>query len=341
LAEKEKNSAKQEEYLQKALAIAPHDMRVLSEAALFYASDSEKRYEQAEKFALEAVKLDEGATRPYVVLAEVYANMQRWEDLDAIVNQSHKNVPDDFGIYYQAGKVLAFIRQKPTTSGTLLLYFRTYLTIDPEGGEPPLAAGRWRLGQVLARTHLAPEIQARADALRPLAHAGHAKVAGLSAGLQYLGVDPLAIVTHTQTKLILIVPDIHFDAAGSGVCEGVPDHLADDTVDLVLEHWRYVLLLAFAQDAIAWSPPIQFVSRRQFTASGIQQLRKVALRCRFRAQVTNGGTPLLDRYLRCENRVVNRLHRVIRFSQQQFTSRLELEGCPLETLEHGVNRLRR
>jgi hypothetical protein len=100
-------------------------------------------------------------------------------------------------------------------------------------------------------------------------------------------------------------------------------------------------MLAFAQDAIAWSPPIQFVSRRQFTASGIQQLRKVALRCRFRAQVTNGGTPLLDRYLRCENRVVNRLHRVIRFSQQQFTSRLELEGCPLETLEHGVNRLRR
>ena len=42
LARKEKNSPKQNEFYQKALASAPHDARVLQAAAAFYASDSDK-----------------------------------------------------------------------------------------------------------------------------------------------------------------------------------------------------------------------------------------------------------------------------------------------------------
>jgi hypothetical protein len=76
------------------------------------------------------------------------------------------------------------------------------------------------------------------DSLRSLAHTGYAEVPGLSASLQYFGVDPFAIVTHPQPKLILIVPDLHFDVAGSGVCEGISNHFSRDTIDLVLEHWR-------------------------------------------------------------------------------------------------------
>ena len=89
-----------------------------------------------------------------------------------------------------------------------------------------------------ARTHLAPEIKVSADSLGPLAHARYAEVSRLSAGLQHFGVDPLAIVTHTQTKLILIVPDLHFDVTGSGMRECISDHFARDTIDLVLEDWR-------------------------------------------------------------------------------------------------------
>src|SRR5579863_1050577 len=99
-----------------------------------------------------------------------------------------------------------------------------------------------------ARTRLAPEIQVRTDSLRALAHAGNAKMSGLSAVLQYLGIDALAVVTHPQTKLILIVPDLYFDVIGSGMSEGISDHLASDTVDLVLEHWRHVFWLAFNQE---------------------------------------------------------------------------------------------
>jgi hypothetical protein len=51
-------------------------------------------------------------------------------------------------------------------------------------------------------------------------------------------VDALAIVTHPQTKLILIVPDLHFNVTGCGMCECISDHFARDTIDLVLEQWR-------------------------------------------------------------------------------------------------------
>ena len=148
LATKEKNSAKQNEFYQKALASAPHDARVLQAATAFYASDSEKQYDLAVKYGLEATKIDEDEAGAYVALAGVYANLQRWSDLDAIVAESEKNIPDNFGVHYKTAKVLL-------TSGKDLpraeRYLRKYLTMEPEAGEPPLAAAHWRLGQVLEK----------------------------------------------------------------------------------------------------------------------------------------------------------------------------------------------
>ncbi len=148
LAAKEKNSAKQDELYQKALAADRRSVRVLVEAAGFYVSDSQKKYDAAEKYALEALKLDEDVTGSYVVLAVVYANRERWKDLDAILAQLEKSIPDDLGPYYQSAKVRI-------TSGKDLpraeRYFRKYLSTPPEGGEPPWAGAHWRLGQVLEK----------------------------------------------------------------------------------------------------------------------------------------------------------------------------------------------
>ena len=148
LAAKEKNASKQDDFYQKALAAAPHDPQVLREAAAFYVSDSERKYNLAEKYAVEAVKLDEGRAEPYFILAEVYANTERWGDLDSIVAQSEKNVSDDFGPHYQAAKILlASGKDLPRAER----YFRKYLTMEPEAGEPPWAGAHWRLGQVLEK----------------------------------------------------------------------------------------------------------------------------------------------------------------------------------------------
>ena len=148
LAGKEKNSTKQDEWYQKAVTAAPHDWRALVEAAGFYVSDASKKYDLAEKYALEALKGDEDRAAPYVVLALVYANAERWKDLDAIIARVEKNVPDDFGAHYQAGKVLiASGKDLPRAER----YLRKYLTIPPEGGGPPWAGARWRLGQALEK----------------------------------------------------------------------------------------------------------------------------------------------------------------------------------------------
>ncbi len=148
LAGKEKNPAKQDGLYQQALSSAPHDLRVLREAAAFYSSDSEKKYDLAEKEALEAVKLDENRAAPYIVLSVIYSNLERWKDLDTIVAQSEKNVPDDFGAHYQAAKTLLLAGKDLPRAER---YLRKYLTIEPEAGEPPWAGAHWRLGQVLEK----------------------------------------------------------------------------------------------------------------------------------------------------------------------------------------------
>src|ERR1700674_1355847 len=154
LAAKEKNSAKEEDLYRKALAGAPHDGRVLRTAAGFYGSEAQKKYDLAEKYARAALKLDETGAGPYVVLAIAYAAGERWQDLDTAMAQAGENVPDDYGALYQAGKVLLFSGKDLPRAER---YFRKYLTMEPEGGEPHHAAAHWRLGLVLEKQGKKPE----------------------------------------------------------------------------------------------------------------------------------------------------------------------------------------
>jgi tetratricopeptide (TPR) repeat protein len=148
LAAKEKNAAKEEDFYHKALAAAPNDFRVLTAVASFYSTDSQKKYDLAEKYALAALKLDETRIGPYVALAIAYANTERWQDLDEAITRAEKNVPDDYGVYYQSGKVLLLSGKDLPRAER---YFRKYLTMEPEGGEPRHAAAHWRLGLVLEK----------------------------------------------------------------------------------------------------------------------------------------------------------------------------------------------
>jgi hypothetical protein len=43
----------------------------------------------------------------YSVLALVYASQQRWANLDSVLADSEKNVPDNLSAYYFAGSTLA------------------------------------------------------------------------------------------------------------------------------------------------------------------------------------------------------------------------------------------
>ena len=148
LAAREKNFSKQEDLYQKALAAAPNDARVLRTISGFYSSDAQKKYDLAERYALAALKLDETRVGPYAVLAIAYATSERWQDLDAAMARAEKNVPDDYGAHYQAGKALLLSGKDLPRAER---YFRKYMTMEPEGGEPHHAAAHWRLGLVLEK----------------------------------------------------------------------------------------------------------------------------------------------------------------------------------------------
>ena len=72
----------------------------------------------------------------YDLLARVYAATRRWADLDAILGQSEKAVPDDFAPYYQAANILI---QDGSDRPRATAYLRKYLSQEPEGRQPTRA----------------------------------------------------------------------------------------------------------------------------------------------------------------------------------------------------------
>ncbi len=152
--EKEKDQAKLEELYRKAVEADPRSYEAQMTLAFFYGSDAQKKYDLAEKHTREALKLDPGRAGAYAGLAQLYAHQQRWQELDAILAQGERNVPDNMNPYYQAGRILL-------TDGNDLpraeRYFRKYLTQEPEGNTPHLFAAHWRLGQALEKQGRKPE----------------------------------------------------------------------------------------------------------------------------------------------------------------------------------------
>ncbi|MBI1749604.1 MAG: tetratricopeptide repeat protein [Acidobacteria bacterium] len=150
----EKRADSPEPLLLKALEANPKSYSVHMALVNFYFSDGQRKYDLVEMHAREALKLEPGRTGGYGGLAIVFARQKRWPDLDAILTQAEKNVPDNFSPYFNAGNVLL-------TGGSDLLrtekYFRKYLTMEPEPNLPSHADARWRLALVLEKMNRKPE----------------------------------------------------------------------------------------------------------------------------------------------------------------------------------------
>ena len=108
----------------------------------------ENNYQEGERAAREAIQIDLGRADGFVSLSILYALQNRWNDLDTTLAHAKESIPDDLNPYYQAGKTIL------GRGGDLMRaegYFRKYLTQEPEGGTPNLAAAHWRLAQVLEK----------------------------------------------------------------------------------------------------------------------------------------------------------------------------------------------
>src|SRR3954468_17681978 len=122
--------------------------------AAIYSSATAPRMELAEKEALIARKLDTDRTAPYAVLAAVYATTERWAELDAVLADAEKQIPDNLGPYLRASSALL---QAGKDLPRAERYARKYLTQDPEPSSNSLGVGHWRLGLILEKQGRKPE----------------------------------------------------------------------------------------------------------------------------------------------------------------------------------------
>ena len=133
--------------LRTAVQSAPRDYRAHITLAEFYLLTT-KNYMSAIQEAKAAIALAPDRSRPYADLATVYARGQNWNELDELLTQAEKAVPEDLNPYYQAAKTLLLEGRDFDRAEK---YFRKYLTQEPEGQQPPIAGAHWRLGLVLEK----------------------------------------------------------------------------------------------------------------------------------------------------------------------------------------------
>ena len=116
--------------------------------ARHYASDQPKNFELAERYAKVALQIDSTRVDAYGVLATLLAKKERLSDLDSLLSQAEKNVPDDLTAYYNAGNEF-FIKGIELSRAES--YLRKYVKQEPEAGAPDSTAGNRLLNLIVAR----------------------------------------------------------------------------------------------------------------------------------------------------------------------------------------------
>jgi tetratricopeptide (TPR) repeat protein len=147
-AEEKKDVAGEEQWLKQAVQANSKNYEAVERLAQLYAGDDMRNLAQAEKVARVALKLDPTRAGAYGILASVFAQQTRWEDLDSIVSQAEHAVPDDFAPYFEAAKALvASGKDNPRAER----YLKKYLSQEPEGDAPQAGLVHWQLGLLMLK----------------------------------------------------------------------------------------------------------------------------------------------------------------------------------------------
>jgi tetratricopeptide (TPR) repeat protein len=166
VAQDQKDRASEQAFLAKAVAAEPKTYHDLVSVADFYlppaaaAESTGARTVGAvpadaatvEKLAREAATLAPDRAEAYAMLARLYAEEKKWRELETVLNESEKHVPDNLAPYYHAARVLS--AQSAEGSEDLARsegYFRKYLSQSPEPDSPSRAEAHWQLGLVLEK----------------------------------------------------------------------------------------------------------------------------------------------------------------------------------------------
>ncbi len=154
LADLEKNPAQVEAFFLKAVQANPRSYGAHTALAKFYSQSPHAKYDEATKQAEYALQLDSEQIEAHWILARVFALQQRWSDVDQILANSAKDVPDDLRPFYEAAQALLEIGKEFPRAES---YAKKYLSQEPEGEEPDYAEAHRLLGLVFEREGRAAE----------------------------------------------------------------------------------------------------------------------------------------------------------------------------------------
>ena len=151
-------------YRQAAEAARTPDVKYDATSSLtnWYFAQKPPRYDAAEQQCRALVKIDAHRVGGYRGLALIYAIAARWPELDAVLADSEKGVPDNLAPHYRAATVIV---AQGNDYARAERYLRKYLTQDPEPNAAAPAYAHWRLGQTLEKEGK------RADAIAELEQA--------------------------------------------------------------------------------------------------------------------------------------------------------------------------
>jgi cytochrome c-type biogenesis protein CcmH/NrfG len=132
--------------LRKAVDADPSFYRARLALARFYCCTArQKRYDQAEKIARDAIALDPSNAGGWEILARVYAAQRRGSELSDTLMRAENAASDDLTPYYAAASVLYETGQDFPHAEQYLAH---YLAEPVEGREPSRAEACWLLAEL-------------------------------------------------------------------------------------------------------------------------------------------------------------------------------------------------
>ena len=141
------DAATAEVLLRRAAGVQPPSYRACLALAEFYLAPEHANLGAAEAMARELVGLDPGRSDGYSVLAAVYAGRGSWDELDRILAEAVRNVPDDLSPYYRAATQLI---ARGADFDRAERYLCAYRAQEPEGNRPTIADADRSLTRVAA-----------------------------------------------------------------------------------------------------------------------------------------------------------------------------------------------
>jgi tetratricopeptide (TPR) repeat protein len=144
IAQFDRDPARQESLLRKAVEAAPSKYKVRIALAQFYAKER-VNWDGAADNARAAIEIDPTRADGYSILTAAYAAQGKWPELEATLAAAERGVPDDLTPHFRAAEAMLASGKNFAAAEVDL---RKYLAQEPEGNEPTLAEARQKLAEI-------------------------------------------------------------------------------------------------------------------------------------------------------------------------------------------------